>query len=104
MALILLKDKVKKLLTVERFFQLLAVILFCVHMGQLYTFYAIDWRQVLSGLDTILMIILRWSTMVAVGFLIISPFYKGKSFNLYSSIYGLVIGALNLVLYEKNKI
>ena len=102
MALITLKDKIKKVLTLEHVFQGLAVILFCVHMGQLYVDYAIDWKQVFNGFTTILMIILRWSSIVAAGFLIVSPFYKGKTFNLYASIYGPIVGLLNLLFYKNN--
>ena len=102
MNLVLLKDKIKKIFTVEHLFQALAAILFCVHMAQTFVHYAIDWRQVFNGLTTILMVLLRWSTLVALGFLIISPFYKGKTFSLYSSIYGPVIGAFNLLFFKNN--
>lgn len=104
MALIILKDKIKKWFTLEKIFQALAVILFGVHMAQLYVDYAIDERQVMDGLSTIIIIFLRWASIVAAGFLIISPFYKGKTFNFYSSIFGPVVGTLNLVLFEKNMI
>ena len=102
MNLILLKDKIKNIFTVDHLFKALAVILFCVHIAQTFVHYAIDWRQVFEGLPTILMVLLRWSTLVALGFLIIGPFYKGKSFGLYSSVYGPVIGVLNLVFYDYN--
>ena len=100
--LILLKDKIKKWFTLEKIFQALAVILFGVHMAQMYVDYAIDDKQIFNGLTTILMIFLRWSSIVAAGFLIISPFYKGKTFNLYASIYGPVIGVLNLIYLKHN--
>ena len=102
MTLILLKDKIKKWFTLEKIFQALAVILFGVHMAQMYVDYAIDDKQIFNGLTTILMIFLRWSSIVAAGFLIISPFYKGKTFNLYASIYGPVIGVLNLIYLKHN--
>ena len=86
MNFILLKDKINKWLTFEHFVQALAVIFFCVHMAQMYVDYAIDWKQVFNGPITIFMFMLRWSSIVAAGFLIITPFYKGRTFNLYSSI------------------
>ena len=102
MNLILLKDKINKWLTFEHFVQALAVILFCVHMAQMYVDYAIDWKQVFNGPITIFMVMLRWSSIVAAGFLIITPFYKGRTFNLYSSILGPTVGILNLVFYKYN--
>ena len=71
-------------------------------MGQLYVNYAIDYKQVFNGLTTILMIFLRWSTIVAVGFGIISPFHKGKTFNFYAATLTPVVGLLNLVFFKNN--
>ena len=104
MTLITLKDKIKNLVTLENVFKFLAACLFCVYMAQMYVAYAIDERQVLSNLDTIIIIFLRWATIATTGFLVISPFYNGKSFNILSAILGPVVGTLNLVLFEKNMI
>ena len=102
MNLVLFKSKLKKLFTLERIVQGLSVLLFISYMGQLYVNYAIDNKQVFNGLTTILMIVLRWSTIVAVGFGVIAPFHKGKTFHFYSSILGPIIGALNLAFFKYN--
>ena len=102
MNLVLFKDKIKKLFTLEHIVQALSVLLFISYMGQLYVTYAIDYKQVFNGLTTILMIFLRWSTIVAVGFGIISPFHKGKTFNFYAATLTPVVGLLNLVFFKNN--
>lgn len=104
MALINLKNKIKNWFKVDRIFQFFALGLFCVYLAQLYVAYAIDTRQVLNGLATLLMFILRWLTIVTVGFVVIVSFFKGRTFRLYASILGIIVGVLNLVFFKENMI
>lgn len=101
-ALILLKDKLRSWLTIERVFQFLALCVFGIHLAQMYVEYAIDERQVMSGLATLLMFVLRWASIVTAGFICIVPFFKGKTFNFYASILGPLVGALNLIFFKYN--
>ena len=102
MALISLKEKLKRFFTIDRLFQVLALGLFGVYLGQMYVDYAIDIRQVMNGLATVLMFLLRWLTIVTVGFVVIVSFFKGRTFRLFGGFLGVIIGVLNLVFYTYN--
>ena len=97
-------EKVKNWFSIDRIFQFLGLCLFGVYLAQLYVDYAIDNRQVLNGLATLLMFILRWSTIVAVGFAVVVSFFKGRTFRFYAGTFGIVVGILNLVFYKENMI
>ena len=71
--------KIKNWFSIDRLFQFFALALFGIYLAQLYVNYAIDNRQVLNGLATLLMFILRWSTIVAVGFAVVVSFFKGRT-------------------------
>lgn len=95
-------EEKKKVFSIENVFKLIALTLFVTYGLQLYVKYAIDVIQVLPTAKTVFIIILRWSTIVTVGFAIVTTFFGGKCCKAIFSVLGPLVAVLNLVFFKDN--
>ena len=103
-----LKTKLKSLCNFDFLFKAVGFILFVIYLLQLYVGYDIDSKRVFEGplsfvtTLTYLMIFLRWSTIVAVGYAVIVPFFGGKTMKTILMVMGPVVAIFNLILLKYN--
>ena len=107
---------------VVRIMQVLAFILFCLYLSQLYAAYQIDGDPTLESNTSwwvlwvtyermpvaqakslfVFMIFLRWITIVLVGLAVVTPFFKGNTCKAILAFVGPVVGVLNFIFLQYN--
>lgn len=98
-----IKNNFSKLKIVDKIAIILGFLIFAVHMGQQFTFYAIDHKLIFSVGMTYFMLFLRWFTMISVGFAFLIPLNRDcKTCKVIGTVIMTIIGLLNLFLFDAN--
>lgn len=95
-------DKTRKIFDIV--LKVLSILLFISFAYQLYTKYALDYKQVLPDSDYLLILFLRTLTTGAVGIGILIPWFKPKNSTIVFAAFAIIIPILNFVFFENNMI
>ncbi len=104
---------------IEKYFKILSVLLFAIYAVRLFsedvfnqTFNLLyvdvvtqinaDSTWVLSRNMSILMVFLRWLTMLGIVWGVVSAFYKQRFLRFYMATVGLAVGILNILYFKEN--